>query len=301
MSVLITGGTGFVGQRLIDRLDQPVVTSRSRERAMAKLSGRVRDVIEWSPLQEPLRLPAEHSFSAVVNLMGDSIAEGRWTEAKKQSIRDSRVEGTRRLVQAIVDAPVKPDVLVSASAVGYYGDAGDDVVTEEYRKADGFLADVSAEWEQAADEIASHGVRVVKLRIGIVLGAEGGALEKLVPLFKTGMGGRLGSGKQYFPWIHVDDLVGLITWAIDNANAEGVYNAAAPNPVRNAEFTKQLAGAVGRWAVLPVPRFAVRTALGEFADSLFNSQRVVPQRALADGFEFRWPELRPALDAIVAG
>jgi len=209
------------------------------------------------------------------------------------------VIGTRNLIRGLIDSGQKPDVLVSASAVGYYGDAGEDLVTESHPAGTGFLSDVSREWEEAADEFSDSGVRVVKLRIGIVLGADGGALEKLIPLFKLGLGGKLGSGKQWFPWIHVRDLAAMARWAIDTPSAHGVFNATAPTPVRNAEFTKQLATAVGRWAVLPAPKFGLKLALGEFADSLFFSQNVVPEKAIAEGFEFQFDKLPAALSDIV--
>lgn len=299
MSVLITGGTGFVGRYLIKRLEKPVVTSRNRQRALNKLGDSVVDVIEWAPKSDALNLDPAMDCRAVVNLMGDSIAEGRWTAAKKKSIRDSRVLGTKKLVEAVSKLDRKPDVFVSASAVGYYGDPGDVVVTESHQMGEGYLPEVCKQWEDAADEIAALGVRVVKLRIGIVLGSDGGALEKMVPLFKWGLGGKLGSGRQWFPWIHVEDLAGMIDWAIRTPAASGVYNATAPNPVTNGQFTAALAKSVGRWAILPAPKFGLRIALGEFANSLFFSQRVIPQRALEQGYQFQFPNLDAALDDAV--
>jgi uncharacterized protein (TIGR01777 family) len=298
MAILVTGGTGFVGNHLLPLLDEVIVTSRNANRARKNLSEAI-DIVQWDPMSGPLELPPETNVTAVVNLMGDSIAEGRWNQAKKKSIRQSRVLGTKNLIQGLIGSGQKPDVFVSASAVGFYGDSGENVVTEDHPAGSGFLTDVSREWEEAADEITDHGVRVVKLRIGIVLGADGGALEKMIPLFKFGLGGKLGSGKQWFPWIHVSDLAKMIHWAIQTPTAEGAFNATAPTPVRNAEFTQQLAKAVGRWAVLPAPKFGLKLALGEFAESLFFSQNVVPEKAMAEGFEFQFPTLPTALADIV--
>ena len=191
--------------------------------------------------------------------------------------------------------PEKPEVIVSASAVGYYGDTGDYEVNETQPAASDFLAETCKDWEQAASAAEEIGIRLCILRIGIVMARKGGALAEMLPVFRKGLGGRLGSGRQYFPWIHIDDLVSLINWALDNQSASGVYNAVAPNPVTNREFTRQLATTLGRPAFLPVPKFAIRLALGEFADSLFHSQRVVPAAALRDGFEFQFNELDECL------
>jgi uncharacterized protein (TIGR01777 family) len=231
--------------------------------------------------------------------MGESIAEGRWTKKKKQRIRDSRVEGTRKLVDAFIVSGQLPKAFVSASAIGFYGDSGESIADETHAPGHGFLTDVCTQWESEAMRLQDHGVRVVCLRIGIVLGDGGGAMEKMVPLFRWGLGGKLGDGKQWMAWIHVDDLVSLIVWALENDSVSGPVNATAPNPVRNRKFTKVLAQAVGRPAFLPVPKFGVRMLAGEFANSLFFSQRVVPAAALAKGFQFQFSDLRQAIEDIL--
>ena len=298
MSVLLTGGTGFVGNYLLNEISNCVVTSRDAQRAKSKLGDRIQDAIGWNPTVEDLDLTG-YQFDACVNLMGESIAEGRWTDLKKQRIRDSRVVGTRRLVDAIIGLQKKPEVFVSASAVGFYGDRGDEVLSEQAESGEGFLVDVCKEWEAEAMRLEQHGVRVVLIRIGIVLGVDGGALEKLVPIFKWGIGGRLGKGQQWMPWIHVKDLARMIAWSIENPKVSGPINGTAPSPVRNAEFTKELAKHLSRPAFLPVPKFAVQAALGEFANSLFASQRVVPDMATQSGFRFKFDTLNGALQEIL--
>ncbi len=293
--VLVTGATGMVGNRLVTALDRVLITTRNPDSARGRFGDQIIAAIGWDPMHESLSLRQHEPIQTVVNLMGESIAEGRWTIAKKKRIRDSRVVGTNRLVDAIANMNIRPEVVISASAVGYYGDRGDEIVNEQTQPADGFLADVCREWEQATLPLVEMGVRLVTIRIAMVLARHGGALKSLLPIFKTGLAGRLGNGKQYFPWIHLDDLVGLILWAIHNESAQGVYNGSAPNPVTNREWTQRLAAALNRPAFIPVPAFAVRWALGEFADSLFDSQRVVPAAAIRDGFEFQFPTLDSCL------
>ena len=299
MSTLLTGGTGFVGQALLEQLKSSVVTSRNAERAKSKLGSLITDAISWDPLQEELDLGSQPKFESVINLMGEPIAEGRWNQDKKKRIRDSRVLGTRRLVDALLQADNLPSVFVSASAVGIYGDPGDVSVDEGHQHGTGFLTDVCQEWETEANRIGEHGVRVVNLRIGIVLGQEGGALAQMTPIFRWGVGGPLGNGKQWFPWIHVSDLVGMILWATETDSVSGPVNATAPNPVRNKEFTRGLASRLRRPAFLPVPKFALRVAVGEFANSLFFSQRVIPEVALKHGFHFQFSELDSALADLI--
>lgn len=289
-NVLITGATGLVGSRLIPRFSRVLITTRNPGKASDRFGDAIGAAIKWDASQT-LDLTSHQPFDAVVNLMGDSIAEGRWTEAKKKRIRDSRVLGTRHLVEAILALKNKPKAFVSASAVGYYGDHGDRVIDESMPPGDGFLAEVCQQWEDESKSLEDHGIRRVILRIGIVMARDGGALPALMPIFKTGLAGRLGNGNQYFPWIHIDDLASLIEWSVKNESASGVLNATAPNPVTNREFTRTLAAKLGRPAFLPVPQFALRIALGEFANSLFVSHRAMPQAALNQGFEFQFNEL----------
>lgn len=299
MTTLVTGATGLVGSQLVKRLDSVVVTSRNAARAKEKFGNIVQHVIGWSPTDEPLHLDEALPINSVVNLMGDSIAKGRWTEAKKKSMRNSRVLGTERLVDAILDLKQKPDVVVSASAVGFYGDRGDEPLFETSDRGDGFLADLSHDWEQATNRLTEAGIRTVLVRIGIVLSADGGALAEMMTPFKFGVGGPLGNGKHYFPWVHIDDLVGIILHAIRNNEVSGVLNAAAPGAVTNKQWTKQLASKLRRPAILPVPKFALRLLLGEFADSLFFSQNVKPKATIASGYEFQFENLEKALDDLI--
>ncbi len=300
MKTLVTGGTGFVGRRLLSKLPNPAVVTRNAARTRASLGDLVSDVLEVDLAARPVELDEQHGYGAIVNLMGESIAEGRWTDEKKKRIRDSRILGTRNLVDSLIRSGQLPEVFVSASAVGFYGDPGNEVVNEDDKAGEGFLPEVCQEWENEALRIADHGVRVVLVRIGIVLGKEGGALEKMLPLFRWGLGGKLGDGQQWMPWIHVEDLVDMIVWAMNTNDVSGPLNGVAPDPVRNVDFTRGLAEAVARPAFLPAPKFGLRLALGEFAESLFFSQRVVPDKALTRGFEFQFPDLDSALEEIVS-
>jgi uncharacterized protein (TIGR01777 family) len=223
------------------------------------------------------------------------VAEGRWTDEKKRRIRQSRVDGTRAVVASIAKAEVKPRVLVSASAVGVYGSRGDELLTESSAPGEGFLPEVCRAWEDEAMAAEAHGVRVVCLRIGIVLAREGGALAKMLPLFRTGLAGKLGSGAQWMPWIHVDDVVGLVLHAATKDAVKGPLNAAAPELVTNAGFTRTLARTLHRPAFFAAPKLALELALGETASVILASQRVVPEKALATGYRFAHPSLGPAL------
>ena len=301
MKALVTGATGFVGPRLLRLLDRPVVVTRNPERAARALGSLAGRIIRWEPRDGPPPPEALEGIDVVLHLAGESVAEGRWTAAQKARIRDSRVLGTRHLVQGIAQAERRPAVLVSASAVGFYGDRGDEELYETSPPADDFLADVCKQWEREAFAAESSGVRVVTARTGIVLGAGGGALAKMLTPFRLGGGGPLGSGRQWMPWIHVADLARLYVHAAETTGIRGPMNSVAPHPVRNSEFTRALGRAVHRPAFIPAPYFGLRLLFGEFAKVLFASQRVIPKVALDTGFVFQFPEIDGALREILSG
>jgi hypothetical protein len=246
--------------------------------------------------------PPEESLAgadAVVHLAGEPVAQ-RWTDSVKRGIRESRVTGTRNLVARLATLRSKPKVLVCASAIGYYGSRGDEVLKESSPAGTGFLAETCTAWEQEAVAAESLGVRVVRVRIGIVLDGRGGALQKMLPPFRMGVGGKLGDGKQWMSWIHVADLAAMFQMAVEGP-VTGVLNGVAPNPVVNAEFTRELAKAVHRPAIFPVPAVAIKLLFGEMAEVLLASQRVVPEAAQRAGFAFRFPELGAALREVLGG
>ena len=300
MKALVTGATGFVGPRVLRLLDRPVVLSRNPERARESLGSLAGSVLRWDPLQGPPPPQAFEGVDMVLHLAGENVSAGRWTTAQKARIRDSRVVGTRNLVQGLAQATGGPRTLVSASAVGFYGDRGDEELTETAGPGSDFLAEVCVAWEREALAAAAHGVRVVTARTGIVLGAGGGALAKMLPPFKLGGGGNLGNGRQWMPWIHVADLARLYLHAAETASIVGPMNAVAPQPVRNAEFTKALGRQLHRPTFAPAPYIALRLLFGEFAQVLFASQRVIPRVAIDTGFVFQYPEIAAALREILA-
>jgi uncharacterized protein len=299
MAALVTGGTGTIGRRLISVLPTPVkVTSRDPERAARTFPGQ--QIISWNGSSEidPERLDG---VDAVFHLAGEPLIEGRWNAEKKRQIRESRVEGTRAIVATMKKMTHKPRVFVSASAVGAYGSQGDTELTEASPPGNDFLAEVCRSWEAAAAQAESFGVRTVMLRIGLVLSRDGGALVRMLPAFRMGAGGRLGDGKQWMSWIHVADVAGLCLHARDREDLHGAINAVAPGPVTNAELTKALARVLHRPAVLPVPRAMLRIVFGEAAELLFASQRVLPERALASGYVFRFSDLATAFRDLLGG
>jgi uncharacterized protein (TIGR01777 family) len=298
MRALVTGATGFIGRRLLERLENPVVLSRAPDRAMKALAQLRVTAAGWDPMLGPPAADVFDGIDVVFHLAGEPIAGGRWTKARKQRICDSRVIGTKHLVDGLAKLGRRPPVLVSSSAVGYYGSRGDEVLTESSAPGDDFLADVCVAWEKAAIEAERIGMRVVLSRNGVVLG-RGGALEKMLKPFKLGVGGRLGRGRQWMPWIHFDDLVDLMLFAAERDDIRGPMNAVAPAPITNRQFTRALACTLHRPAFLPAPYLGLRLAFGEFASVLFASQRVVPEVAMKAGFKFQYPEIEAALGAIL--
>jgi uncharacterized protein len=293
--ILISGASGPIGTALLASFASSAIEVVRLVRGTAQNSGQV----SWDPLA-PVPPAAVSGFDAVIHLAGESVM-GRWTAEKKKAIRDSRVLGTRHLTAALAKAAVKPLVLVCASAIGFYGNRGDEILAEESPIGQGFLPEVCRDWEDASHGATEAGIRVVNIRIGLVLSLKGGALAKMLTPFKLGLGGRIASGQQWWSWIHVDDIVGGIHHAMRNESLAGAVNLVAPNPVRNADFTRLLASVLGRPAFFPVPEFALRLAFGkQAADEMFlSSQRVQPRKLLADGYEFRFRELKGVLENLI--
>jgi len=292
MKVVVSGSSGLVGSALL-----PSLQSDGHE-----VSRLVRDpsaggpVIQWDPSLGNIDREHLKGFDAVVHLAGENIASGRWTKARKQRIRDSRVKGTSLLCNALAHFDERPKVLVCASATGYYGNRGDEVLDEQSSAGDSFLADVCKEWEAAADPARDKGIRVVHLRLGIVLSRDGGALQKMLLPFRLGGGGVVGDGSQYWSWITLDDVIGAIQYALANESLNGPVNCVSPHPATNREFTKTLGAVLNRPTILPLPGFAAKLALGEMArELLLASTRVVPKRLQDSGFQFQHATLEDAL------
>lgn len=296
--IAVSGASGLIGKSLCAALEANGgrVLRLVRHKDLNSMSE-----LFWDPAEGFLTPERLNGCSAVVHLAGESIAGGRWTDQKKQRIRRSRVDGTATLARTLAGLDVKPEVLVCASAIGFYGDRGDEPLSEESESGSGFLADVCREWEAAADPAREAGIRVVSLRTAMVLSSRGGALQKMLTPFRLGAGGVIGSGKQFWSWIHLDDVVGLIRHAITNPAVTGPLNLSAPEPVTNAEFTKTLGRVLHRPTVMPMPAFMARAAFGEMANELMlASARVLPKKAEQTGYQFRFPELEPALQAELA-
>jgi len=287
MKCIVSGGTGFIGHQIVARLrqDRHDVDVWSRHASAP---------YQWDPVAGPPSIESVGKQDVVIHLAGEPVAQ-RWNEEVKRRIFDSRVLGTRHLVDVIALVTDKPKLLICASAIGIYGDRGDEILTESSPLGEGFLADACRGWEAEADRATEFGLRVVKLRIGIVLGKGGGALARMLPAFKLCAGGRLGSGKQWMPWVHVDDVTDMVAYAIKSDAVAGVLNATSPNPVRNADFTRALARAVHRPAILPIPPLALKLAFGELGRHMLDSARVIPEAAMQAGFRFCHPELHAAL------
>lgn len=296
MRVAIAGASGLVGQALISKLEAEKIETLRLVRGADGGPG----TLSWDPAAGKLDAHAFTHCDAVVNLAGESVADGSWSAARKRRILESRIHATRTLVQAFGRMKHPPKVFVSASAIGYYGDNADKWVEESSAAGAGFLADVCQQWEAAAQEAEQYGVRVVRLRIGVVLSTRGGALAKMLPPFRFGLGGPLGSGEQYMSWISLPDLVRTIRWCISRQDIHGPVNAVAPHPVTNREFTRALASELHRPAFFTAPAFVLRAAMGEMADEmLLASARVRPEILLKEDFEYQHEQLADALHAIV--
>jgi len=294
MHYLITGGSGFIGSALCRSLiaDGHRVTVLTRDITRARQ--RVPDAVFLID-----RLDFAQGIEAVVNLAGENLASGRWTAARKHEFVASRIGMTKHLLDWIDRQDSAPAVLVSGSAIGWYGATGDEELDEDADLDNDFSAHLCRDWEAEAIKAEALGVRVCRVRTGIVLGADGGALKQMLLPFRLGIGGRMGSGRQWMSWVAREDIVALIRWLVDNGAARGAYNGTAPAPVTNAEFARTLGAALHRPALLPTPAFALKILFGEMADILLTGQRVVPKRAVAEGFKFKHPDLAPALAAIL--
>lgn len=296
MTILVSGSSGLIGQCVVVhamRAGHDIVRLvRSRNQASA-------NGIYWNPEKGEIDTEQINGIDCVVHLAGENLASGRWTEKQKRKIRDSRVEGTALLARTLVSLKTPPKVFVMTSAVGYYGNRGDTLLHEAAPPGKGFLAEVCRDWEAAAQPLIDAGVRTVKLRPGVVLSHKGGALPKMLRPFKMGVGGKVGDGSQYMPWITLEDLIGIFLFAIDHQNLSGPVNAVAPHQITHAEFVKVLGKVLNRPSFMTVPAFAVRMALGEMSDELLKSVRVVPSVLEKYGYQFTHPELETALRAVL--
>lgn len=306
MKVAITGATGFVGSRLVAKLSEQghavVVLTRSRptaENLFPRAAFATVELVEYTPLKTGAWQGAIAGCDGVVNLAGEPIAEGRWTESRKQRILHSRQVGTERIVEAIAQADPKPSVLVNASAIGYYGTSETAEFTENSPAGADFLAQVCQAWEGAAQPVKAHDVRLVILRLGIVLG-DGGAIARMIPPFKAFAGGPIGSGRQWFSWIHREDVVNMIIESLMNPERVGVYNATAPQPLRMADFCKTLGKVMGRPSWLPVPSFVIEALLGDGAIVVLEGQQVLPTAWQAAGFAYQYPDAESAIAAVLS-
>jgi uncharacterized protein (TIGR01777 family) len=304
MNITITGATGFIGRRLIEILANEPGNVRHQLHALSRRTNiRFGEtavwISKWDPMTEDPPAESLANADAIVHLAGEQVAQ-RWTPEAKARIRESRVRSAQRLVGALAKLPRRPSTLVCASAIGIYGSRGDEILTETSAPGNDYLAEVCRAWEEQAVAAEKLGIRVARIRIGVVLGRGGGALQKMLPPFRAFVGGKIGSGKQWMSWIHLDDMVGILRHAIMNPMS-GVFNATAPNPVTNEQFTAELAKALSRPALFPVPGFALKAMFGEMSEILLGGQRVLPRATEAAGYRFQYPGLAEALRKILAG
>jgi uncharacterized protein len=307
MQIFVMGGTGLIGSPLVDRLsergDRVVLLTRRPAMAQERWGSRC-TIVEGDPTKAGPWMQKVNDCEAVVNLVGESIFARRWNEDFKKLLRESRVNSTKNVVQALAESPRTASgnykVLVNGSAIGYYGPCGDEEVTEETLAGSDVLAQLAFEWELVTNPAEAAGVRVIRIRTGVVLDKDGGALPQMLTPFKLGVGGPIGSGKHWFSWIHIDDEIGIILLALDNPQAAGPMNATAQRPVTNKEFSKALGRALHRPAILPIPPFALKLRFGEVADILTTGQRVIPAKARSLGYQFKFPEIDAALANLLA-
>ncbi len=293
MRVLLTGSSGLIGTALLSCFRERGHEVVRLVREESKMS---EDTLLWDPEHRELRLEEFEGFDVVINLAGENISTGRWTDEKKQKIRDSRVINTHMLAELLARLEKPPSVFISASAIGFYGDRGDEELTESSSPGSGFLSDVCQKWEDAANAAKSAGIRVVNLRIGVVLSNKGGALSRMLVPFRMGLGGVIGSGRQYMSWISIDDLIGIILHVINEESLTGPVNAVSPDPQTNYHFTKILGRVLKRPTIFPLPAFVARLIMGEMADALLlSSSRVQPKVLQESGYQFLYPQLDSAL------
>jgi uncharacterized protein len=302
MRVIITGGTGLIGKALAKSLaldrHEVIILSRSPDKHQAGLPSGVR-AEQWDAVSARGWGKLADGAAAIVNLAGENLGAGRWSEARKKEIQESRLNAGKAVTEAILAAGVKPGVVIQASAVGYYGVRGDEPVTEADHAGNDFQARVCVDWEESTAEVEAAGVRRVIMRTGVVLDAREGALPRMLLPYRFFAGGPLGSGKQWFSWIHLDDDIAAMRFLIDSPQAAGVYNLSAPNPLTNAEFGRAIGSALGRPSFIPAPGFAIRMVFGEMATIILDGQRVIPERLLASGYKFKYTHAVPALKSIL--
>ncbi len=295
MKVAVTGSSGLIGSSLISFLSEKDITFSKILRENPK-----EDEISWKPEDGDWNSAFDEGIDGIVHLAGENIASGKWTKKKKEKIRSSRIEGTKRLCEHILKLPTTPSVLVCASAIGYYGDRGMEFLNEGSSRGSGFLPDVCVGWEEATESVSKAGIRVVNVRFGVVLSKDGGALAKMLTPFKMKMGGKIGSGTQYMSWVAIDDVTGAIYHTLVTDSLKGPVNVTAPNPATNKEFTDTLGKVLNVPTVMPMPAFAAKFAFGEMAkDLLLASTKVAPKRLADSGYEFQYPELENALKHIL--